>query len=135
MSRVYIQKKMAEPNNNLTRKSSFCRLSHAFQIGILIIGILVFLTWCGSYLSQNYGTENNSYAVAEALTELMAEHKEDVDKNMLPKNVIPHHYNLTLQLFMPPKHNFSTKGNVQMLVECVKETKVSSYFIYLRMIS
>ncbi|KAG8201081.1 hypothetical protein JTE90_028752 [Oedothorax gibbosus] len=123
MSRVKIQKEIIEPDKKVMRKSTLCRVLNAFQIGILIIGIFVFFSWCGAYLSQDYEIESNSYDVAEALTELKAEHKEDADRGMLPKSIIPHQYNLTLQLFMPP-NNFTTNGNVQMLIECVKETKV-----------
>lgn len=122
-------------NKKVIRKSTFFRVLTAVQIGVLIIGILLFLAWCGTYFIHDSRTEEgNSYGVAEAqiasLQEDKAEHKEDVDKGMLPKNIIPHHYNLTLQLFMPPKYNFTTKGNVEVLIECIKETKVR-YVVFL----
>lgn len=132
MSRVRNNMAMEETigqNKKVIRKSTFFRVLTAVQIGVLIIGILLFLAWCGTYFIHDSRTEeDNSYNVAEAQTaplqEDKAEHKEDLDKGMLPKNIIPHHYNLTLQLFMPPKYNFTTKGNVEVLIECIKETKV-----------
>lgn len=144
MSRVrnMAKEEVIGQNKNVTRKSTFFRVLTAVQIGVLIIGILLFLAWCGTYFIHDSRTEDSSYGVAEAQTALLqehkaiediAEHKEDLDKGMLPKNIIPHHYNLTLQLFMPPKYNFTTKGNVEVLIECIKETKVryNVYVIYL----
>ncbi|CAL1274490.1 unnamed protein product [Larinioides sclopetarius] len=120
-----------EKNKNTGPKNTFFRILRRVQIGVLIIGTLLFLAWCCSYLIHEPQNESHSYATAEQLIALQdccgtgdkAEHKEIAESGMLPGNVVPHHYNLTLQLFMFPKYNFTTKGNVQIFIECKKETK------------
>ncbi|GFT57145.1 aminopeptidase N [Nephila pilipes] len=137
MSRVnsVIMGDVIERNKTSGPKNTFFRILRRVQIGVLIIGTLLFLAWCFSYLVHDTRTnlKSNSFKSAEPWIEFekdccgagdKAEHKEDEDLGLLPGNVVPHHYNLTLQLFMPPQYNFTTRGNVEILIECIRETKL-----------
>ncbi|GFW84221.1 aminopeptidase 2 [Trichonephila clavipes] len=136
MSRVnsVIMGNVTERNKTSSPKNTFFRILRRVQIGVLIIGTLLFLAWCFSYLLHDTRTnsKSNSFKSASLIASEKdccgagdkAEHKEDEDIGLLPGNVVPHHYNLTLQLFMPPQYNFTTRGNVEILIECIRETKL-----------
>ncbi|XP_054709109.1 thyrotropin-releasing hormone-degrading ectoenzyme-like [Uloborus diversus] len=78
----------------------------------------------------NHSQNTSSYFQAEKIISPKAKlvgldlQKHFINDGRLPGHVIPKHYNLTLQLFMPPKYNFTTKGKVQILFECLEDTKV-----------
>ncbi|GFS40117.1 glutamyl aminopeptidase [Trichonephila inaurata madagascariensis] len=136
MSRVnsVIMGNVTERNKTSGPKNTFFRILRRVQIGVLIIGTLLFLAWCFSYLLHDTRTNSKSNSFKSASLIALekdccgagdkAEHKEDEDIGLLPGNVVPHHYNLTLQLFMPPQYNFTTRGNVEILIECIRETKI-----------
>ncbi|GIZ03224.1 thyrotropin-releasing hormone-degrading ectoenzyme [Caerostris extrusa] len=86
------------------------------QIGVLFLGALLFLAWCCSYFADHQGLKE------EAVDK--AEHRGSEGNGRLPGNVVPYHYNLTLQLFMLPKYNFTTRGNVEIFIECIEPTEV-----------
>ncbi|GIY61314.1 thyrotropin-releasing hormone-degrading ectoenzyme [Caerostris darwini] len=124
------------------------------QIGVLFLGALLFLAWCCSYFADHQGSkfkvakrlgtlkEPEDAETFKALEELTiikgaqrlvglkeeavdkAEHRESEGNGRLPGNVVPYHYNLTLQLFMLPKYNFTTRGNVEIFIECIEPTEV-----------
>ncbi|XP_015930152.1 thyrotropin-releasing hormone-degrading ectoenzyme [Parasteatoda tepidariorum] len=107
-------------------RNTFFKVLRAIQITVLVIGTIMFLAWCGSYFIEDTRTSVSSYRVAERQIagEESDEETYNMESGMLPDHLIPLHYNLTLQLFMPPTYNFTTKGNTQILFECMKKTKL-----------
>lgn len=135
-----VPQSLPDINNFKKRKSSFPKLWCGMLIGASIIGTLLLIVWSSGYLVPHRKESVTFHRSAERLTapkqpidfKDQEEHKDDGSENieeddtsgMLPKYVKPHHYNLTLQVFLPPEGNFTTKGNVLIAIECLRETKV-----------
>lgn len=119
--------------NEYKNKRSFISILCKLQRFILIVGGILLVLWFSvTYWSQNYNNSNQTVlAMRRTAGERYGGMEDFMDQiiksGRLMDHVMPHHYNITLQLFMAPDFNFTTKGRVNILIECVKKTKVSYY--------
>lgn len=121
----------SEKNEYKDKRTSFINILCRLQRGILVFGGVMFVIWFSiTYGFQNYSNSGDTVvAMKRTSGERYGGMEDYMDKiiktGRLMDHVIPRHYNLTLQLFMPPEYNFTTKGKVNILIECLKKTKVS----------
>lgn len=122
------------------KRTSFISILCKLQRGILIFGGVMLVIWFSiTYGFQNYSNSSETVIAMRRTSQYhgeMGDYMEQIiTTGRLTSNVIPHHYNLTLQLFMPPEYNFTTTGKVNILIECLKKTKVSYFELFCNKLS
>ncbi|XP_035225504.1 aminopeptidase N-like [Stegodyphus dumicola] len=132
MSQIYDEMiDIAYQKNDKNERSLYFRIMRGIQFAVLALAILFLFAWCGGFIVEQLPQTNFSlfrFAERVAPKECCGIENDGAFENtvngMLPEHVIPHHYNLTLRLFMPPDYNFTTDGKVEILIECIKRTKM-----------